>query len=177
MSRKRPFVYVFKVSLIEDENIWRRIAIRGSQTLDDLHWAIFDAFDREEEHPYCFYVPPPGETGEEALQYAVRYFDPEVYDLAVGAKDAGRAVIGRLGLRPGQVIYYEFDFGDQWWHKIVLESVEKAVAGVRYPRVLERHGESPPQYPWDDEDEDDFDEEEYEYEDEEEEVEFEEKAE
>src|ERR1700751_187348 len=34
--------------------ISRTIQIRGDQTLEDLHHAIFDAFDREEEHVYEF---------------------------------------------------------------------------------------------------------------------------
>ena len=32
--------------------ICRTIQIRGDQTLEDLHYAIFDAFDREDEHMY-----------------------------------------------------------------------------------------------------------------------------
>lgn len=28
--------------------------MRGSDTLDDLHWAIFEAFDREDPHCYQF---------------------------------------------------------------------------------------------------------------------------
>jgi hypothetical protein len=34
--------------------ISRTIQIRGDQTLEDLHHALFDAFDREEEHMYEF---------------------------------------------------------------------------------------------------------------------------
>ena len=37
--------------------IYRKIAIRGDQTLKDLHDAIFDAFDREKEHLYSFSFP------------------------------------------------------------------------------------------------------------------------
>ena len=34
--------------------ISRTIKIRGDQTLEDLHYAIFDAFDRWEQHMYEF---------------------------------------------------------------------------------------------------------------------------
>jgi hypothetical protein len=47
-------VYTLKVALEGDCGIWRKIAIRGGQSLDDLHCIIFDAFDREEEHLYSF---------------------------------------------------------------------------------------------------------------------------
>jgi hypothetical protein len=36
--------------------ISRTIQIRGDQTLEDLHHAIFAAFDREEEHMYEFQI-------------------------------------------------------------------------------------------------------------------------
>jgi hypothetical protein len=40
----------------KNKTVSRTIQIRGSQTLQDLHEAIFDAFDREEEHLYEFQV-------------------------------------------------------------------------------------------------------------------------
>ena len=59
MSKAVP-IFVFKVALAGQKSIWRKIAMRGNQTLDDLHEAIFDAFDRYDEHLYSFYFPPPG---------------------------------------------------------------------------------------------------------------------
>jgi hypothetical protein len=50
-------VFIFKVALQGDEDIWRRIAVREDQTLDDLHRAIVEAFDRDDDHLYSFYVP------------------------------------------------------------------------------------------------------------------------
>jgi hypothetical protein len=51
-------VTVFKVALTGDNSIWRRIAICSDQTLDDLHAAIFDAYDRFDEHLYSFHLQP-----------------------------------------------------------------------------------------------------------------------
>ena len=48
-------IYILKVALEYDRDIWRRIAIRGDQTLGHLHRAIYRAFDREEDHLYAFY--------------------------------------------------------------------------------------------------------------------------
>lgn len=50
-------MFVFKVALKGARRIWHRIAIRSDQTLDDLHKAIFNAFDRYDEHIYSFYIP------------------------------------------------------------------------------------------------------------------------
>jgi hypothetical protein len=48
--------------------------------------------------------------------------------------------------------FYLFDFGDDWWHKISLYSInpDEPKGKGRYPRIVERKGESPPQYAdWD----------------------------
>ncbi len=43
-----------------------------------------------------------------------------------------------------------FDFGDDWWHKIKVKSIGAEVPRGKLPKVVERVGESPPQYPdWD----------------------------
>ena len=54
--------YVFRVTLLPNPplefepaaEVWREIAIEGSQTLNDLHAAIFEAFDRWDTHGYEF---------------------------------------------------------------------------------------------------------------------------
>jgi Plasmid pRiA4b ORF-3-like protein len=48
-------------------------------------------------------------------------------------------------LKKGQVFYYLFDFGDEWWHEITVEEIEANAEKGRYPRVLEQKGKSPPQ--------------------------------
>jgi hypothetical protein len=53
-------VFILKVTLASQKSIWRKIAICGNQTLEDLHQAIYDAFDRDDEHLHSFYLPPPG---------------------------------------------------------------------------------------------------------------------
>jgi hypothetical protein len=49
--------YRFKVNLKGAKRIWRLIAMRGDQTLDDLYEGIFRAFDRFDDHLYSFYFP------------------------------------------------------------------------------------------------------------------------
>ena len=68
------------------------------------------------------------------------------------AQDASEAPIESLGLTDKQKFYYLFDFGDEWWHEITVESTESKADDQEYPRILERNGESPEQYPDPDED-------------------------
>ena len=63
-SPKNDRLFTLEVSIISgpisdefiEKNpvISRTIQIRGKQKLEDLHYAIFKAFDREEEHLYEF---------------------------------------------------------------------------------------------------------------------------
>lgn len=123
----------------------RTIQIRGDQTLDDLHEAIFDAFDRFDPHMHEF-------------QFGKRPMDPDgpryVTGHAFGTDDGGprpagrtdRATIDSLSLHVHQPFGYWFDFGDDWWHQINVESIEDTRPEGKYPKVIKRTGQSPPQY-------------------------------
>jgi hypothetical protein len=121
--------------------ISRVIEIRGDQTLEQLHRAIFQAYDRWDEHLYEF-------------QFGKRPFDPDgpnfgIPDPGLEGKRVGDARITKLddlGLRPERVFGYWFDFGDDWFHQVQVERIEQAIPTVTYPRVTKRVGKSPPQY-------------------------------
>lgn len=187
-----PALYKLRVTLVHgpltqdflnrNPEVSRTIAIRGDQTLEDLHWAIYDAFDREEAHMYEFqfgkkpddrkakrYVMPECMAEVEATNSFLAYLreqglltqDEEEEE---GPEDASKTTIGSLPLKTRSSFWYWFDFGDNWWHKVKVVAIENECPKGKYPKVVERVGESPPQYPnWDDEDydeEDDIDEEE-----------------
>lgn len=137
--------------------ISRTIQIRGDQTLKDLHHALFNAFDREEEHMYEFQFGkgPHDPKGK-------RYVLPSAFDDSLSlsgepkpAGDVTRTTIGSLGLTVDQAFGYWFDFGDDWWHQINVVAIEDKGGRRQYPRVTKRVGASPPQYvDWDEEEDD-----------------------
>jgi hypothetical protein len=131
----------------------RTIQIRGDQTLGDLHQAIFDAFDRDDEHMYQFEVGGKKPMDRKARRYTIHVEDPE-------EEDAEETTLESVGLKPKQVFYYWFDFGDDWWHKITLVSIEPTIPPGHFPQVTDRTGASPPQYPGLEEEFEDEDEEE-----------------
>ncbi len=65
-TSQQPKLYTFEVSLIggplseqfikKNPVVSRTIAIRGDQTFEDFHQAIFDAFDREFPHMFEFQI-------------------------------------------------------------------------------------------------------------------------
>ena len=138
-------IYLIKVAVHHhDDTIWRLIALRGDQTLDDLHEAIFEVFDREDdEHLYAFYLGKRNTRGL-PLSTARRYTHPD--DAHDNAHDASATTLDALHLRARQKLQYVFDFGDEWWHDLTVESTRERPDSGPYPRLVESHGDSPPQY-------------------------------
>ena len=154
-------VYVLKVSLAHSKEIWRNIAIREGQTLHNLHNIIFEAFDRYDEHMYSFLFPHSPQKKylnvrkiyQSSDEYTHPYACEDQGPFASEGQNASKATIESLNLDEGQVFYYLFDFGDEWWHEITVEKMDETADDGDYPRVVERKGESPEQYDYpDDED-------------------------
>ncbi len=125
--------------------ISRTIQIRGDQTLEDLHETIFDAFNRYDEHMYEFQMDGNGPMDPEAKKYTL----PMAMEGPFGDDQAGdvtRTNIGSLELKVNESFGYWFDFGDDWWHQINVVAIDNESSG-KYPRIVKRRGESPPQYP------------------------------
>ncbi len=129
----------------------RTIQIRGDQTLEDLHHAIFGAFGRFEEHMYEF------QFGKGPMDpKGPRYVLPNAYEIdrREGKPAAGRVdqtTVDSLNLKVGDRFGYWFDFGDDWWHQINVEAIEEKAPSGKLPRVTKRVGKSPPQYAEEDE--------------------------
>ena len=125
--------------LLLHPTISRTIQIRGDQTLIDLHHVINQSFDRDDDHLYGFFLPDGDRYGGRELMLG--------------------ALVSSLNLRVGRVLRYIFDFGDDWIHNVKVTAIGEPDADEKYPRLIHKVGESPPQYPnmeeedWGDEDE------------------------
>jgi hypothetical protein len=125
----------------------RTIQIRGDQTLEDLHLVIFDAFGRWEEHMYEFQFGK-GPMDPKARRYVLPHsFEADMVESNPPAGRVDRTRIDSLGLAVGRSFGYWFDFGDDWWHQLNVEAIEKAAPNGKFPKVTKRVGKSPPQYP------------------------------
>jgi len=153
-ARKRN-IYRLAVDLIDyppmvddfmgaNTGIFREIEVAGDQTLEKLHLAIFKAFDREEMHGYEFQL-----SDKRMDPAAPRYTHPQIMTGDSDGNlvhDATVTTLDELGLVIGQRFLYWFDFGDDWWHGITVKGIGPHSLHRRYPRVMAKHGVSPPQY-------------------------------
>ena len=126
--------------------ISRRIEIRGDQTLAQLHRAIFDAFDREEEHLYEFQLGGKRPMDPDARRYGPPMAMVDPFGDLSGSADAERTTLDSLSLETGDVFGYWFDFGDDWWHQFAVLAIGENATRGRLPKVTRRVGKSPPQY-------------------------------
>jgi Plasmid pRiA4b ORF-3-like protein len=132
----------------------RTIQIRGDQTLEELHRAIFDAFDREEEHMYEFQIGGQGPMDPKARRYVLPVCNHDSDSEGRPAGDVKRTTIESLGLKADDAFGYWFDFGDDWWHQINAVAIDERAVRGKFPKVIKRIGKSPPQYVnWDKEEE------------------------
>ena len=153
-EKKSSLEYSFKVNLKGEKSIWRTLVLRGDHTLHDLHETIYEAFDRYDEHSYSFYFP------REATRREKPDFEPKQYSSPIMLKEAdpfserkpsnaAKTKLDSLHLKVGQTFEYLFDFGDNWSHEIKVTAIEPVDANTKNKlhMISERHGESPEQYP------------------------------
>jgi hypothetical protein len=127
------------------QEIRRDVQIRGDQTLEALHCAIFQAYNRWDEHFYEFQFGK-GPHDPQGKRYVLPPMFAQEDDDSTIAGDVTRTTIDSLGLKVDQHFGYWFDYGDDWWHQIDVEAIEEKAPRGRFPRVTKRVGKSPPQY-------------------------------
>ncbi len=144
-------LYTLQVRLAWLPNIWRRIEIRGDQTLVDLHHIIQEAFGWDDDHLYSFFLS--GQRWDRRSEYVSPWADD--------GRSAALYRLESLHLRPGLEFLYLFDYGDELQHLIKVEAVRLGgvLPGQDYPRITFTQGQNVPQYPnWSDEDDEDSEE-------------------
>jgi Plasmid pRiA4b ORF-3-like protein len=130
--------YTFRARLVGWPGVSRTVAVRGDQTLVDLHRVLQAAFEWGDDHLYSFWL-----TGRFWGDVASEYSTPGWCEQ--GQRSARTRLEG-LGLSVGQNIAYLFDFGDEWRVRLTVAKLTPA-DDASYPRIVASRGEAPPQYP------------------------------
>ena len=131
-------VYRFKIVLQEtDPMIWRRIET-NDVTLEELHELIQTAMGWTNSHLHQFEIAN--------VQYTHPRFLIDGFD-GFKALDYSGMRISDLVSQHGSKMRmgYQYDFGDNWQHDVVLEKVTEPEPGARYPRCIDGERACPPE--------------------------------
>jgi Plasmid pRiA4b ORF-3-like protein len=124
--------------------VTRKIEVRDTQTLEDLHYAIiFMAFGWEEGHMYSFHLDNIPYSGARGMEYnCLPQPDP-----TTGEKPKPTSTkLKDLNLKEGQRFLFVFDFGDDQQFGIEVAGFGRSRSKAPYPMILERKGRAPKQY-------------------------------
>jgi hypothetical protein len=150
--------YRLKVSIIGIPRLYRLIEIAAKSTLEDLHDAIFAAFDRYDPHMYSFFMTRKDTKNMRTIYNAPEFTHPRNVENFLGFGPPKRSVaktrLGDLDLAAKDVFHYLFDFGDDWWHRICVENISDVPGNRKFTKLVKAVGKSPEQYPGYDDDED-----------------------
>lgn len=115
--------------------IWRRVQVFEDTKLPKLHRILQTMFNWEDCHLHAFVV------GKRV--YSVPDPDDKLYERKV--VDEKAVPIKRVLRKVGDTLDYHYDFGDNWHHDLLLESIHLAEPGAFYPRCLAGARNGPPE--------------------------------
>jgi len=125
---KKEKIYVFKAALKYRGELWRRIEIKGNQTLGDFDHIMREAFNHDTwDHLSEF--------------FSGRVWQSEGFgEIGPGGGGGGATKqINHLGLSEGDKIEYVYDFGDNIQHVITLEKIIDFEKEEEYPRIVSKN--------------------------------------
>lgn len=131
--------FQLKITLSDSKPpIWREIIVPADYTFFDLHVAIQDAFGWTDCHLHQFFIGSPYKSGSIIIAW------PHPDDMC-DVIDERELELDKYLSNPKDKIYYEYDFGDGWMHKIELRKVLDNDAESEYPQLIGGARACPPE--------------------------------
>lgn len=131
-NKKSKSLYQIKVTLLGSKPpIWRRLIVKANIRLDQLHSVLQVAMGWSNYHLHQYRVG----------DYYIGIPDPD-YDMDL--TDERKVYLQDIISNPKDNFVYEYDFGDGWEHKIVLEKI-LPLDFSESPVVIKGKGACPPE--------------------------------
>lgn len=135
-------IYTFKISV--DNKIFRIIEIKGEKNLYDLASCIVKSFDFDMDHAFGFYNNIKDlYSSDEIYELFVDMDDCEPNEKAQGVKKTKIYSV----FEAKKKMVFLFDYGDEWIFLVECKGISEPLEKTKYPRVIEKVGKSPEQYP------------------------------
>jgi hypothetical protein len=142
-------IYRFRVSLEENDDIFRDIDIRSVQTFDLFHTAIQEAFKFDNKHSASFFVSDDywRKNQEITLKKEDLPLEPEEIKKGLGPKKLMAEIkIAKYIEQPHQRFVYIFDPNAQWCFLIEMVKIAEENPKLNYPVCSRTVGTAPKQY-------------------------------
>ena len=115
--------------------LWRRIQLPSEASLGFLHDVIQQAFGWDDSHLHRFEGGRGREWGDPSRDSG--FFGPPV-------ADEEDAALNSVAPAEGAALWYEYDFGDSWRHKVDVEKIIPVDPDATYPRCTGGRRAAPP---------------------------------
>jgi len=135
MAKSEPRIYQIKITLVDSKpSIWRRLLVSSETTLFQLHHIIQVVMPWTDSHLHMFEI---GET-----RYSAPYEPGALAELDM--KDERRVKLGKIAPVEKLKFVYEYDFGDSWYHNILVEKILPFDPDQQLPICLKGKRACPP---------------------------------
>lgn len=127
--------WTFRVNHREFSDAQAVIELAEDQTLEDLHLLIQSAFGWADDHLYSFFIA--NENGTKTNEVGSPWSDTILHTHQVQ--------IETLGLAPGHLLLYLFDYGDNHEFDVEVIDLNPLAPKGQYPKILHYPGPGKPQ--------------------------------
>jgi hypothetical protein len=135
-GRQQATVYQLKITLRNVRPpVWRRLLVPGGTTLARLHDVVQDAMGWTDSHLHQWEV-----GGRQGERYGVPDPDWGLDDV----RDERRIKLSAVAVKGAKFAYW-YDFGDDWWHDVLVEDVRPKARGEQLPRCIAGRRACPPE--------------------------------
>lgn len=135
-------VLKFRIYFEEDDSIYRDVAIKHTQTFQQLHQVILKAYEFDNKHQATFYRS--NDNWQRGREISLAKYD-KPYKVPPLLME--ETLIGSEIKDPNQKFIYIYDFVKNWSFLVELINVSKEESSkIDYPAVVKSEGIAPSQY-------------------------------
>jgi len=132
----------FRIYLEEDDSVYRDVAIKHTQTFNELHEIILKAFEFDSKHQATFYRS--NDNWQRGREISLEKYDKAYKAAPLLMKET---TIGPEIKDPNQKFIYTYDFAKNWTFLVELINVSKEEnPKITYPAMIRKEGIAPSQY-------------------------------
>jgi len=137
-------LYRFRIEIEDHDNLFREIEIKSSQTFQDLHYSILQAFGFDLKHAASFFYSDDLWHMEDEIA-----FELLPYSQISGASPMSKVRISDYIDDPHQRFLYVYQSDEGWVFltELVQINTSPLPTGESYPKMVKSVGEAPKQYP------------------------------